>query len=290
MANDSGGNPIVNFFKKLWALIFPPQAVPAVMERKVLVIDFRPPAVVQAAAARGWMSTADLVAGYLARIKAASGNMLVYQVGGTRQVASYPVLDDGRCYDDATWAAALADDSKALRKPGSQDYAIADYGRIIQDFDLLAEVEDRGVDEVWLFGGPYFGFHESCMAGRGAFWCNGPEIPASTRRFVIMGFNYERQVKEMIHDYGHRVESILARKFRSQNFLAAVYPAGLADDAPLPPASVLPKARNGFEQYLLDHGTVHRVPDGVNYSQDEFAWLSGIQHEWWPLTIDPNRI
>jgi hypothetical protein len=33
------------------------------------------------------------------------------------------------------------------------------------------------IDEIWLFGGPYFGFYESRMAGPGAFWCNAPPLP-----------------------------------------------------------------------------------------------------------------
>jgi hypothetical protein len=55
------------------------------------------------------------------------------------------------------------------------------------------------------------------MAGPGAVWCNAPplERTSATRRFVIMGFNYERGVGEMLEDLGHRAESILAHVFRN---------------------------------------------------------------------------
>ncbi len=130
-----------------------------------------------------------------------------------------------------------------------------------------------------MFGGPYFGFYESRMVGKDAFWCNGPAIEQNCRRFVIMGFNYERDVKEMVHDYGHRSESLLAKHFGSEPFLRKMY-------AQQP----TPAPANAYEQFLLEVGTVHRKPGGEEYSQDEFAWLSAMQSEWWPPTIDPNLV
>ena len=130
-----------------------------------------------------------------------------------------------------------------------------------------------------MFGGPYFGFYESRMVGRGAFWCNGPGIEQDCRRFVIMGYNYERDVKEMVHDYGHRSESILAKHFDSETYLRKLY---RLEPTPAP--------ANAYEQFLLDIGTVHRKPGGQDYGQDEYAWLSAMQPEWWPPTIDPNLV
>jgi hypothetical protein len=55
------------------------------------------------------------------------------------------------------------------------------------------------------------------MGGRGAIWCNGPVIPGTqnvSRRFVVMGFNFERGVGEMLEDLGHRTESIMDYVFR----------------------------------------------------------------------------
>jgi hypothetical protein len=64
---------------------------------------------------------------------------------------------------------------------------------------------------------PYSGFYESRMAGKNSYWCNSdpmPEVPTS-RAFVLMGFNYERGVGEMLEDFGHRSESILTHVFGS---------------------------------------------------------------------------
>jgi hypothetical protein len=185
---------------------------------------------------------------------------------------------DGRQYSDTIYAEVLADGKRALRDANG-NYELADYNLIIQKFDLLQKVESAEIDEVWMFGGPYFGFYESRMVGRGAFWCNGPAIEQDCRRFVIMGFNYERDVKEMVHDYGHRSESLLAKQFGSEMYLRKLY----GQQPSFAPA-------NAYERFLGDLGTVHRKPGGEEYGQDEFAWLAAMQPEWWPPTIDPNLV
>ncbi|MBI5714754.1 MAG: hypothetical protein HZC38_15255 [Chloroflexi bacterium] len=64
------------------------------------------------------------------------------------------------------------------------------------------------------FHPPYAGFYESIMVGKDAIWCNAPPLNMEVkRRFVIMGFNYERGVGEMLEDLGHRAESMLSKVF-----------------------------------------------------------------------------
>ena len=70
-----------------------------------------------------------------------------------------------------------------------------------------------------------------------------------SRRFVIMGFNYERGVGEMLEDLGHRAESILSYRF-----------AGAQGDANL---------WERFTRYdqqapgQAECGTVHYAPNSV---------------------------
>jgi hypothetical protein len=88
----------------------------------------------------------------------------------------------------------------------------ADYHAIINRFDILPLIARNEIDEVWIFNFPHAGFYESIMGGPGAFWCNAPPLKntdAAKRRFVIMGFSYERGVGEMLENMGHRAESIL---------------------------------------------------------------------------------
>lgn len=247
------------------------------MAPKVLVIEFRPTAI-----PNSWFHSDILSQQYIAAMRQATRDTLVYQVVNTLKVTKYPLLLDSRQYNNVTWSQAQADDSKAYRDAHGS-YMLADYQRIIQDFDILTKVNNEEIDEVWMFGGPYFGFYESRMVGQGAFWCNGPGMERDCRRFVIMGYNYQRSVKEMVHDFGHRAESILARQYGSQSYLQLLYSA----NPPAPDAMPVPK--NDFERYLLAMGTVHRKPGGVDYGQDEMTWVSALKSSWFPPAVNPNK-
>lgn len=240
---------------------------------KVMVIDFRPAAVPAA-----WAKTDDLVREYVSTMVKASDNTLAYQVVIRKSIKDYPLLEDGRRYNDVTWSAALADDKQAFRDSHG-NYVMADYVRIIQDLAILQLIRDKIIDEVWMFGGPYFGFYESRMVGRGAFWCNAPGIEQTGRLFVMMGYNYQRDVTEMVHNFGHRAESILGKKYNSMAFLNQLYRQ-----------QPVPAPVNDFEQFLIQNGTTHRVPGGADYSQNEIGWVTKLKPEWWPPAVNPNNI
>ena len=245
---------------------------------KVMVIDFRP-----AAIPTEWNRSEDLIPKYVAAMRQASDNKLIFQIVQKIKSTKYPVLLDGRQYDDTTWSQAMSNDKTAFRDSHGS-YMMADYQRILQDFDIIQQVKNKLVDEVWLFGGPYFGFFESRMIGKGAFWCNAPGIEQSGRLFVMMGYNYQRDVKEMVHDFGHRAESILAKQFNSTSFIQQLYwpqPTG---------AAAIPAPKNEFEQFLQVHGTVHRKPGGEDYGQDEVAWVTALKPEWFVPAVDPNLV
>src|SRR5688572_22001779 len=205
----------------------------------VLVINFRP-RVVPAL----WGNTSDLIEEFIEGILQASQRFLLYKIAAKVDVHRYPVLMDGRQYNDATWTQALQDDKTAFRDAHGS-YMMADYPRIMQEFNVIEGIQANQVQEVWMFGGPYFGFYESRMVGRGAFWCNAPGIEHTCKRFVMMGFNYQRGAQEMLHSFGHRAESILSRKFNAQDFQNRLY-----SQQPTPPP------KNPFEHFLLEHGTV----------------------------------
>jgi hypothetical protein len=71
------------------------------------------------------------------------------------------------------------------------------------------------VDEVFCFAHPYAGFYESRMVGATAYWCNSPGLVRSCPLCIVMGFNPERGVAEMLEDFGHRTESIISRIYGS---------------------------------------------------------------------------
>jgi len=241
--------------------------------RKVLVLNFRTPAV-----PIEWASVESLVEEFTEAMIQASHKILVFRIIKKLDIPHFPVFMDGRQYDDLTWTQASQNDQSALRDARG-NYLLADYQRILQDYSILQAIEGNHIDEVWMFGGPYFGFYESRMVGKGAFWCNAPAIEETSRRFVMMGFNYERGAREMLHSFGHRAESILAKKFEAQSFLNQLY-ASQPTSAP----------RNEFEEWLLKNGTVHRKPAGEDYGQDEYAWTAALKLDWWLPIINPDLV
>jgi hypothetical protein len=158
-----------------------------------------------------WNDVNVLCRDYIADLRECSNGFLDYQIVQSLEVDTWPVKQDGFRYDEHSYLQNRRNNS------GWHQPDTVDYGAIIADFDLLARVESGQVDEVWLFAFPYAGFYESIMVGPGAFWCNSPPIPLNegiSRRFVIMGFNYERDVGPMLESFGHRVESHLKQAWR----------------------------------------------------------------------------
>jgi hypothetical protein len=159
---------------------------------------------------RNWYNTTDMVNGFLADLNEVSGGMALYQIVQRIDVDEFPAKADGFQYTPQTYLDVL---NRVTPPHMPQE---VDYHAIIQKFDILQRVARNEIDEVWVFGFPYAGFYESIMGGPGAFWCNAPPLQntsASNRRFVIMGFSYERYIGEMFEAYGHRAESILERTF-----------------------------------------------------------------------------
>ncbi len=139
-----------------------------------------------------------------------SYEMARYQVIERIDVNEFPAKVDGFRYTPQTYLDVLRSASSP-RMPQEVDYYA-----IINQFNLLNRIARGEIDEVWVFGFPHAGFYESIMAGPGAFWCNAPALKnteAAQRRFVIMGFSYERGVGEMLESFGHRVESTLEKTF-----------------------------------------------------------------------------
>jgi len=160
---------------------------------------------------QNWMRPEDLATGFMADILQFSFGMGRYQIIERVDVDTFPAKVDGFQYS----AQEFMDVLRGAKPPYMPQEV--NYHAILNQFNILNRVANNEIDEVWIFGPPHAGFYESIMAGPGAFWCNSSPLPGtskSKRRFVIMGFNYERGVGEMLESFGHRVESILAETFK----------------------------------------------------------------------------
>lgn len=235
---------------------------------KVLLINLDP--VMDASTGRtlssemGWARPDDLAGRFISEILQASAGLVRYRIAERLELNEFPRLADGFEYDPLTYRDVLRG-AGAAHAPSGFDYI-----SILERFAVLPRIESREIDEVWLMGFPHAGLYESIMAGSGAFWCNAPPLTQTSscgRRFVFMGFSFERDLGEMLHSYNHRAEAILAKVFNSLNFLAWSYkrnrePATIHTEQPL----------NLFERFMLFDqiapgkagvGSVHFPPNGI---------------------------
>jgi hypothetical protein len=272
-------NLLDSFFAFL-ARLFKPNLPPVtptdeplqVVSPRVLVINFDP--IVDAGGTRlttmmGWNKIDDLINGCIADIDEVSYGLVKYQYNSSQRidVTGFPDKTDGFRYT-ATSYLAMMQDEKTHHEPDG-----VDYWKIVNDYHLIDQVMSNQIDEVWLFGGPYFGFWESHMVGKNAIWCNSSPLANSdecTRRFVIMGFNYQRGVAEMIHDIGHRMESIMAYVYDSFNALQNAYKSVNPGIQPPVSPAIFMNPKNDFEHFLLfekiapgraEMGLVHTPPN-----------------------------
>lgn len=182
---------------------------------KVLVLNFDP--IIKSEGGKrlhivgGWNDPRYLVGGYAADLYQASGKYLDYRIVEWKDVDAFPVKKDGFRYTEEEYL-------KCMRgKTGWHQPDAIDYKALIREFALDKRVASGEIDEVWMMSMPYSGCWESTMAGQGAYDCNSPPVPNvdCPRIFVIMGFNYERGVGEMLEDMGHRTESIMTHVYGS---------------------------------------------------------------------------
>ncbi|NJM40307.1 MAG: hypothetical protein HC853_05860 [Anaerolineae bacterium] len=173
----------------------------------------------------GWNDPNDLAQQYIADVLEVSHGFVQYQITERIELDRYPVKADGFRYTDDTYLRCWR------TRQGFHQPDTADYPTLLRDANFVPKFETGQLDELWMFGFPYAGFYESCMAGQSAIWCNGPVIPGTeriSRRFVVMGFSYERGVGEMLEDLGHRAESIMEYVFRDVPDTPVTYPPSAA--------------------------------------------------------------
>lgn len=231
---------------------------------RVLLITFNPKLQSgngqQLSQALNWHRVDQLVQDLIADLRECSNGLADFQVVERIEVDAWPAKVDGFSYDETSYLQSWHSGT------GWHSVDAVDYDAIIAGFGLLNRVESGQIDEVWLFGFPYAGFYESIMVGPGAFWCNAPPIVRSdgiSRRFVIMGFNYERDVGPMLESFGHRVESHLKHTWR--NFHGA---------------------ENLWEQFIL----YDKVASGrANCGWMHYAPNSQVDYEWGnPASVPSN--
>ena len=268
-----------------------------------------------------WKKVDDLVAGFLADINGASKGLARFQIVERVELLEFSSLMDGFRYTPDTYM-------DVMRGGRPHEPRDVDYLAILTGFNILERIANREIDEVWVFGFPYAGFYESIMGGAGAFWCNAPPLPKTSscnRKFLIMGFSFERGVGEMLESFGHRVESIMEKTFSKVEGDANLYQRFTRYDQKFPgqaEVGTIHFAPNGEKDYDWNNqrtvpsccddwfnfptfqGTIKDVT-ATEWGNGEMRlhhrwWLnhlpkvagrtSGVANNWWQYVMDPNLV
>jgi hypothetical protein len=269
-----------------------------------------------------WKRPEDLANGYIQDILQTSNGMARYQIIERVELDEFPTLIDGFCYTPQSFQDVM----NRVQPPHTPP--MANYQAILAKLNVLSRITRHEIDEVWLFGFPHAGFYESSMGGAGAFWCNAPPIAGTDtcpRRFIVMGFSYERGVGEMLESFGHRAESILEKTFSKTTESANLYRKYTRYDKEFPDQAEVgnihfaPNSESDYDWanprlvnsacddwFNFPHftGTVRQVNTDEWGSGDirkhHVWWLkhlphiagrtSGIQNNWWQYIMDPNLV
>jgi len=269
-----------------------------------------------------WNRPEDLVTGFSQDILQASYGNARYQIVERQELAEFPILLDGFRYTPQGYLDVV----NRIQPPHTPP--MADYSAILDQLNIIPRIARRDVDEVWLFAFPHAGFYESIMGGAGAFWCNSPPLAGTgscPRRFVMMGFSYERGGGEMLESYGHRAESILAKVFSQTSGAGNLFEKFTRYDKKTPghaEVGTIHFAPNSESDYdwnnprkvksacddWFDFPNFHGTQREVNADewgngdirQHHLWWLKHIPHvsgrmnsknnNWWPYIMDPNVV
>lgn len=135
---------------------------------------------------QGWSDPDALTTSMMPIIKRSSHDFLTYTIAERQEIDGWPVKSDGFIYDDVSYMSCMSNNS-TCHQPD-----IINYEKLFTDYNIC----NKDIDEVWLWGGPYFGY-----------WEYNPVTYCGKTQFV-MGFSYERDLGEVLHDFGHRMEFV----------------------------------------------------------------------------------
>ncbi len=260
----------------------------APIDRNVLVVSYNPRirarGGVPLTKAQGWNDPRPLTDQYVADMAECSQGYVRYHVVQFMDLDEWPLKADGFRYDETTYYQGLQGGKwHDGTGPNGQPRDLFDYPGLVQQQHLIERVDAHEFDEVWLWGMPYAGFWESTMVGPDAYFVNSSPVPYAgrgARRFVIMGFNYERSAGETLHDFGHRVESVMRRRWGQ-----AQAPENLWE------RYIRCEARNPGKAEM---GDVHWTPNTQReYEKNDTRYVSSNCDAWlaFPnLTFSPRQI
>lgn len=180
-----------NSVRLLFSRASPPSAIDDTpVTKSVFLLIFNPilenQGSVKLTTYKNWQDPDGITNALLPIFPQISNGYLSYTIAERQEIDGFPTKSDGFVYDDASYLNCLSSTSTCH----SPD--IINYQKLFTDYSICS----KDVDEVWLWGGPYFGY-----------WEYHPVTYCGKTTFV-MGFSYERTIGEALHNFGHRMEFV----------------------------------------------------------------------------------
>jgi hypothetical protein len=270
----------------------------------------------------GWRDPVSLAHNHIRDLNEASYGYVSYQIAQRIEVDSFPVKIDGFIYNADEFVTAYRDGGP-FHEPDAVDYMA-----LLREHQIIEKINAGVIDEVWMMGMPYAGYYESVMAGPDAFFCNAPPLKNTDhahRRFIIMGFNYERGNGEMLEAFNHRVESIMKRVYSSRPDIHNFWEQFIRYDQVAPGQAEVgnvhfapnserdydwgnPRFVQSYCDDWYDFPNLKRESRQVNATEwgngnirDYHMWwlkhiphvdgmTEGVLNNWWAYVVDPNLV
>jgi hypothetical protein len=210
MAAFSSNLPLTTNLQQKPAILL--QTTQPPVTKKVLVLDFNPVLTTQSNQKltdyRGWDNPKLLEASYIEDIRNNSGSYVDYQIVEHKEINAFPTKTDGFAYSEAGYLDCL--NNNTCHNPDTLNYQ-----KILSDYDVCGKRNRGEIDELWLWGGPHFGYFEAALAGPNAFWYTSDPIGNTecNKLLPIMGFNYQSNTALMLTNLIKRVEAAMVHVY-----------------------------------------------------------------------------
>jgi hypothetical protein len=160
-----------------------------------------------------WQDPAQMADSFRRAIESMSNGRVKYVIEKWKTLDTWPTKMDGYQYTQQSYLDCYNDPNHA----SCHSVDTPDIAGILEAQGICKNVNSGVTDELWIMGGPWFGFWESQLAGPNAFDYNSPPLTGTTcnKLLPIMGFSSERELGEAVHDYMHRTEATMSHVYGS---------------------------------------------------------------------------
>lgn len=227
------------------------------ISRKVMVLEFNP-IIEQRNNQRlnrvlGWSDPKDLESQFIKNMANLTKGVVDYKIVDRQIVDAIPAKQAAATYTDQTYLNCVENSMSCIAND------LVNYRKILTDYKVCEKLNAGLIDELWLWGGPYFGYYEAVMAGPNAFWTNEMPITGTScqRHLHIMGFNYQRTLAEMLEDVGHRVEGTMSQAINGSFDNWKFKYSAPAQSAPANLTVWDKFTARGFDPYVAGCGNIH---------------------------------